>query len=61
MVVKNHLHSSSDVQPSRVGHSYAQCTMQERSVCCRDVPCLAHMVQGPGPLHPEHLPPSLSA
>jgi hypothetical protein len=42
-------------------YSYAQCTMQERSVCCRDVPCLAHMEQGPGPLHPQHLPPSLSA
>jgi hypothetical protein len=38
-------------------YSYAQCTMQERSMCCRDVPCLAHMEQGPGPLHPEHLPP----
>jgi hypothetical protein len=35
--------------------------MQERVVCCRDVPCLAHMEQGPDPLHPEHLPPSLSA
>jgi hypothetical protein len=35
--------------------------MQERSVCCRDVPCLAHMELGSGPLHPEHLPPSLSA
>jgi hypothetical protein len=42
-------------------YSYAQCTMQERSVCCRDVPCLAHMELGSGPLHPEHLPPSLSA
>jgi hypothetical protein len=30
-------------------------------MCCRDVPCLAHMEQGPDPLHPEHLPPSLSA
>jgi hypothetical protein len=27
----------------------------------RDVPCLAHMELGSGPLHPEHLPPSLSA
>ncbi len=42
-------------------YSYAQCTMQERSVCCRDVPCLAHMELGSGPFHPEHLPPSLSA
>jgi hypothetical protein len=42
-------------------YSYARCTMQERSVCCRDVPCLAHMELGSGPLHPEHLPPSLSA
>jgi hypothetical protein len=42
-------------------YSYAQCTMQERIVCCRDVPCLAQMEQGSGPLHPEHLPPSLSA
>jgi hypothetical protein len=38
-------------------YSNAQCTMQERLVCCRDVPCLAHMEQGSGPLHPEHLPP----
>jgi hypothetical protein len=28
--------------------------MQDKSVCCKDVPCLAHMEQGPGPLHPEH-------
>jgi hypothetical protein len=42
-------------------YSCAQCTIQEKSVCCRDVPCLAHMEQGPGPLHPRHLPPSLSA
>ncbi len=42
-------------------YSYAQCTVQERSVCSGDVPCLAHMEQGSGPLHPEHLPPSLSA
>jgi hypothetical protein len=42
-------------------YSYAQCTVQERLVCSGDVPCLAHMEQGPGPLHPEHLPPSLSA
>jgi hypothetical protein len=27
----------------------------------KDVPCLAHMEQGSGPLYPEHLPPSLSA
>ncbi len=37
-------------------YSYAQCTMQERLVCGRDVPCLAHMEQGSGPLHPGHLP-----
>jgi hypothetical protein len=35
--------------------------MQKRSVCRSDVPCLAHIEQGSGPLHPEHLPPSLSA
>ncbi len=35
--------------------------MQEKSVCCRNVPYLAHMEQGPGPLNPEDLPPSLSA
>ncbi len=37
-------------------NSCAQCAMQERSVCCRDVPYLAHIEQGPGPLHPEHPP-----
>jgi hypothetical protein len=42
-------------------YSYAQCTMQERLVCCGDVPCLAHMERGSGPLHSEHLPLSLSA
>ncbi len=42
-------------------YSYAQCTVQERLVCGGDVPCLAHMEQGSGPLHPEQLPPSLSA
>ncbi len=42
-------------------YSYAQCTVQERLVCSGDVPCLVHMEQGSGPLHPEHLPPSLSA
>jgi hypothetical protein len=42
-------------------YSYAQCTVQERLVCSGDVPCLAHMEQGSGPLHPEHLHPSLSA
>jgi hypothetical protein len=41
-------------------YSYAQCTVQERLVSGGDVPCLAHMEQGSGPLHPEHLPPSLS-
>ncbi len=35
--------------------------MQERSVCCRDVPWLAHMELGTGPLHPGQLLPSLSA
>jgi hypothetical protein len=42
-------------------YSCAQCTMQDKSVYCRDESCSAHMEQGPGPLHPEHLPPSLSA
>jgi hypothetical protein len=42
-------------------YSYAPCTMQEGSVCCRDVPCLAHMELGSGPLHlstyhPPYLP-----
>jgi hypothetical protein len=37
-------------------YSYAQCTVQERLVCCGDVPCLAHMEQGSGPLHSEHPP-----
>ncbi len=37
-------------------YSYAQCTMQERLECCGDVSCLAHMEQGSGPLHSEHLP-----
>jgi hypothetical protein len=42
-------------------YSYAQCTMQERLVCCGDVSGLAHMEQGSGTLHSEHLPLSLSA
>ncbi len=42
-------------------YSCAQCAMQEGLVCWKDVPSLAHMEQGPGPFHPEHLPPSLSA
>jgi hypothetical protein len=42
-------------------YSYAQCTVQERLVCCGDVPCLAHMEQGSDPLHSEHLPSSLYA
>ncbi len=42
-------------------YSCAQCIMQEKPVCCRDVPCFAHMELGPGPLHSEHLRPSLSA
>ncbi len=32
-------------------YSYAQCTVQERLVYYGDVPCLAHMEQGSGPLH----------
>jgi hypothetical protein len=42
-------------------YSDAQCTVQERLVCCGDVPCLAHKEQGSGPLRSEHLPPSPSA
>jgi hypothetical protein len=42
-------------------YRYAQCTVQERLVCSGDVPCLAHMERGSGPLHPEHLRPALSA
>jgi hypothetical protein len=42
-------------------YSYDQCTIQERLVCCGDVPCLAHMEQGSGPLHSGHPPLSLSA
>ncbi len=42
-------------------YSYAQCAVQERLVCCGDVPCLAHMEQGSGPLYSEHLPPFPSA
>ncbi len=38
-------------------YSHAQCTMQERSVCSRDVPCLAHMELGSVPLHPAPTPP----
>ncbi len=38
-------------------YSYAQSTMQERLVCCRDVPCLVHMEQGSGPLHLSTFPP----
>jgi hypothetical protein len=30
-------------------YSYAQCTMQEKSVCCRDVPLLGPYGAGPGP------------
>ncbi len=37
-------------------YSCAQCAMQEKSMRCRGVPCLAHMEQGPDPVHPEHLP-----
>ncbi len=51
---------SSSIQTTKM-YCCAQFAMQEKSVCCRDVPCLAHMEQEPGPLHPEHLPPSLSA
>jgi hypothetical protein len=42
-------------------YSYAQSTVQERLVCSGDVPCLPQEEQGSSPLHPEHLPPSLSA
>jgi hypothetical protein len=38
-------------------YSCAQCAMQEESVCCRDVPCLAHMEQGPGPSTLNTCPP----
>jgi hypothetical protein len=31
--------------------------MQKKSVCCRDVPCLAHMEQGPGPFTMSTHPP----
>jgi hypothetical protein len=41
--------------------SCVQCAMQEKSVCCRAIPCLAHMEQEPDPLHPGHPPPPLSA
>jgi hypothetical protein len=51
---------SSPIQSIKM-YSNAQCTVQERLVCCWDVPCLAYMEQGSGPLHSEHLPPSPSA
>ncbi len=35
-------------------YSYAQCTVQKRSVCCRDVPCLAHIDLSTHP--PSYLP-----
>ncbi len=38
--------------------SCVQCAMQGKSVCCRYVLCLAHVEQGPNPLHPGHPPPS---
>ncbi len=38
-------------------YSWAQCTMQERLVCSRDVPWVAQEEQGSGPFHPEHIPP----
>ncbi len=41
--------------------SCVQCAMQEKSVCCRDVPCLAHMEQGPDPSTQGICPPPLSA
>jgi hypothetical protein len=40
-------------------YSCVLCAMQEKSVCCRDVPCLVHTEQGPDPRHPGHPPPSL--
>ncbi len=36
-----------------------QCAMQRKSVCWRAMICLAHMEQGPDPLHPGHPPPPL--
>jgi hypothetical protein len=42
-------------------YSCIQCAMQEKSMCCRDIPCLAHVEQEPDPLHPGHPPPLLSA
>jgi hypothetical protein len=37
--------------------SCVQCAMQRKSLCWRAMTCLAHMEQGPGPLHPGHPPP----
>ncbi len=42
-------------------YGYAQCTMQQRTVCCRYVPLLGPHGAGTWPLHPEHPPPFLSA
>jgi hypothetical protein len=36
--------------------SCIQCAMQEKSVCCRDIPCLAYVEQEPDPLHPGTRP-----
>jgi hypothetical protein len=35
--------------------------MKEKSVCCKNVPCLAHMEQGPDPSTQGTRPPPLSA
>jgi hypothetical protein len=41
--------------------SCVQCAMQEESVCCRNIPCLAHVEQKPDPLHPGVPTPLVSA
>jgi hypothetical protein len=41
--------------------SCVQCAMQGKSVCCRDVLCLAHLEQGPNPSTQGTHPPPLSA
>jgi hypothetical protein len=39
---------SSPIRSNKM-YSCVQCARQEKSVCYRDVPCLAHMEQGPDP------------
>jgi hypothetical protein len=58
--MEKNLGVSSSIRSTKM-YSCAQCAMQEKSVYCRDVPCLAHMEQGPSPSTPEHPSPSLSA